>query len=334
MVLYVNTEANPSNALVRADRKPSPLRNLVFGDTVGLELGFVDASGVAVAFSPATTVNVGIGSASSLLAFSDNFAASGNFWTGSLNLSTSGLSGALVNREAIKSLFEVETVLSGVPKTWVQQEINVLNQVLSSPLSDLDLPYYYTKDQVDALVPSGSALTGAGTVTITRIGSDVIVSGRLNTAIYQSTIPTGTVSGGGFCDLMTQNVAANTLARNGDRLRITALFAAASGETRIRGHLGTTLFYDVSSFNMNAHSWGASNVVGEMLLTRTGANGQNVYSRTTHDDYSPQPLHNIPAFTGVSLSMASAHTLRFSASGRLAGDVLQRDLMVELIPAP
>ncbi len=193
MQVLINTDANPSNALVRADRRPAPLRNLVFGDTVNLELGFIDGSGSSVTFPSNTLVNVGVGSPSLLLGFSNNFAPSGTaFWTGSLNLSTSALSGAFNSRDILKTLFEVETVASGVPKTWVQQEIAILNQILASPVTTLALPYYYTAAQVDALVPSGSVLTGAGNVSLSRVGSAVIISGQLNQRLFSASIPSGT----------------------------------------------------------------------------------------------------------------------------------------------
>ena len=153
---------------------------------------------------------------------------------------------------------------------------------------------------------------------------------RTEETLFYNTAATGTVSGG-FCDLMTQVIPGGTLANNGERLKVTAQFTAANGESNVRGYLGSTLVYDVTAWNTHARPM---SVFSEIVITRTTATSGNVYSRTTHDDYSPAPYNNAPAFTGTALALASPFTLKFTASGAAAGNVTQNEQFVGFIPAP
>lgn len=156
--------------------------------------------------------------------------------------------------------------------------------------------------------------------------------------IYQTTTPTANV-GGAFTNLSSYAVPANTLNRDGDSLRVTSVFTttgsyALTQEKRIRATFGGATVYDVSAFNAYNNFARPVNIVAQLFITRTGANGQNAYSITQHDEYSAAPFFNEPMATGLSLNLAASQTLRFSVSGLNSADIVQREITVEFVPAP
>lgn len=166
--------------------------------------------------------------------------------------------------------------------------------------------------------------------------------------IYHSITPAGNAGGATFTDLISQSIAANTLQTNGDRLRITSVFTTVSGDRDIRAHFGGTLVYDVmyTEPNLNASfpTWNGTgavrptsplNVVAEIMITRTGAAGQNVWSVSRWDDFDQwRAFHLAPCYTGTQLDLTSAQVFKFSASGAGANNITQREMLIEYIPAP
>ncbi|MDO8539483.1 MAG: hypothetical protein Q7S40_03515 [Opitutaceae bacterium] len=164
---------------------------------------------------------------------------------------------------------------------------------------------------------------------------------RADGQLYQSFTQSGTV--GAQSDLMYTSIPANTMSANGDRLRAAGVFSTvASGEKCIKAYFGSTLIADVSHYNFNTPSRPV-HVFGEVIITRTAAATQNVFSRfwdETHwlsagtIEFSPPPVYNVSAFTGVSLTLSSANTFKFNASGAGTDDIVQKEMLIEYLPAP
>lgn len=146
---------------------------------------------------------------------------------------------------------------------------------------------------------------------------------------------TGSLADTNENDLKTYTVPANTLATNGDALRVTMLFRAANNATtkRIRIYFGGTLILDSGAALTLANN--AAEVVLHIL--RTGASSQFVFGRATvgaiGGTWATSALGEVN-YVGTAVSNASGNIVKATSqqgAGAAANDIIQDALVVEYL---
>jgi hypothetical protein len=152
-------------------------------------------------------------------------------------------------------------------------------------------------------------------------------SARAGGTLYQSTTAVGNITTG-VDDLITQAIAANTLATNGDRLRITAMvsLAANANSKQILARYGSTTCYDSTAQTANAGTLWI-----EVIITRTGGATQNVSARVNS---SNTLFVNTANFTTAAETLSGSVTFKLTGEAVSTDDIIQRSLLIEYLPAP
>ncbi len=189
-----------------------------------------------------------------------------------------------------------------------------------------------TSKATGALILSGS---GAGLGVDGQVSADAVkTTSGSSTAyanaggtLYQSTTAVGNITTG-VDDLITQTIAANVLATNGDRLRITTIvsFAANANSKQILAKYGATTCYDSTAQTANAGTLWI-----EVIVTRTGAATQNICARVNSSNAS---FVNTANFTTAAETLSGAVTFKLTGEAVSTDDIIQRSLLVEYLPAP
>lgn len=157
----------------------------------------------------------------------------------------------------------------------------------------------------------------------TSAGFIATASGRINTN-------TSSVSsvGAGPTDLISYSLPANTLAVNGQAVRVIGwgTFAATANATQLKGAFGAaTAVLTSDSAVHNNNQW-----YGEFIIVRTGAATQITTSHL---------ILGVAAATGTVFTrtnsttetLSGAVTIKFTANGVANGDVVQLGMIVEVI---
>lgn len=141
--LYINSQAQASASLVRSEKYPQPglVSDLIKNNKVQFTAYLVDGKGGfdALSGSPDWTAKLSIGpssggSAWSTVTFSSVTVASGTgTWQGTLDLTAATIAKAIGSLPGLKALleFEITEDSSGDTQTVMQQEVEVLNRVIS-----------------------------------------------------------------------------------------------------------------------------------------------------------------------------------------------------------
>lgn len=164
----------------------------------------------------------------------------------------------------------------------------------------------------------GAVKLGAGSST---------ALGRAPATLYQSITAVGNITTG-VDDLITQTIAASTLATDGDRLRITSVvsLAANANSKQILAKYGSTTAYDSTAQVANAGT-----LVIEVVVTRTGAATQNVSARVNSSNALFASTAN---FTTAAETLSGSVTFKLTGEGVSTDDIIQRSLLIEYLPAP
>lgn len=155
---------------------------------------------------------------------------------------------------------------------------------------------------------------------------------KLPRVLYSSTTAVGNV-GTGEDDLISQSIAAATLSTDGDRLRITAVFKMASNTNvkRVRAHFGGTTVYDSGATGSHSNL----SLVVQLIITRTAAAAQNAASWAALSD---QNAATAPSFGGLfsnpAETLANAVTFKFTGEATANDDIIQKEMLIEFLPAP
>lgn len=145
--------------------------------------------------------------------------------------------------------------------------------------------------------------------------------------IYSSITAVGNV-GAGEDDLISTTVAGNTLAANGDRLRITGIIVAANtiNAKRIRFYWDGTAEYTSTM---------AAVLVGDftftILVTRTGAATQNITIQLVSNDATE--TYKTSFQTGTA-TLSGAIVAKFTGEAVDNDDLIQKEVLIEYLPAP
>ncbi len=147
--------------------------------------------------------------------------------------------------------------------------------------------------------------------------------------VYQSITAVGN-GGTGEDDLITQTIAANVLAVNGDRLRITSVvyFATNANNKEVKLYWNGVNIY--TSTGGGAPS--ACTAVYETIITRTGAATQNIYTKVNSDDVNW--TRSMASFVTGSAALSGAVTTKLTGEATDTNDIIQKELLVEYLPAP
>jgi hypothetical protein len=137
--LWVDTTKSPRIALVRGETNQNPMQmnNLVVGDTLNLNLRMVANGSLDTSLNglPNYTLKVGVGNfGGTAYASSSNWYCSSSWgYTGSFDITGSTLAAAMVGKESISTILEVEFFETGSSsrKTYLQAPITLYNEVLT-----------------------------------------------------------------------------------------------------------------------------------------------------------------------------------------------------------
>lgn len=136
--LYVNGQAPPTQALVKSTTYPVNVSvpDLVKGNKIVQTIYLVDGNGAldAISGSASYTCKVGVGPSTGGSSWTTNtFSATTNAWTGTVDMTTAAVASAISGVKSLRAIFEVEIteISSSKVRTLVQQEVTVLNRVMS-----------------------------------------------------------------------------------------------------------------------------------------------------------------------------------------------------------
>lgn len=186
-------------------------------------------------------------------------------------------------------------------------------------------------DWFDQAVKSASSPTFAAltTTTTTVKGGGSAVNTRVGGTLYQSITAVGNV-GAGEDPLISQAIAANVLAVDGDRLvgEFSGTFAANGNTKRLKLHFGSTVVWDMTAaYAPNNHIW-----VVRFTIVRTTATTQNVYATFTSSIGAT--LTTAAGVTTASETLTSGTiTLKMTGEATTTNDIVAKDFWCAFLPA-
>lgn len=198
---------------------------------------------------------------------------------------------------------------------------------------------------ISSVAPDASTSKATGAFILSAAGAGLGVDGQVSANVvkttggsstayanlagplYQSTTAAGNITTG-VDDLITQAIAANTLATTGDRLRITALVSLAGNvnSKEVIALYGATTCYDTTALLLNGGT-----IWIEVIVTRTGAATQNIEARVNS---SNSTLASTANFTTAAETLSGSVTFKLTGEAVSTDDIIQRSLLVEYLPAP